>query len=263
MLTYRAREKFAQKPVSSNMNTKYKMPQNNTFTTRKHCRTTSKRSRGDSQPNLPELDWESCPVAGPTVYSTDIALITGKTNSQVMSEIAALLKEFQLCPSEFLTESIDSTGFLVPSFKLRCDDPSALYSKPKIVEAIIKQYAFAQQERVRELQELLSEHAEKIEFYDLMNSSSDAFNLGVAAKTLDTGKVRLTGYLRDHGILTIGGYKKNLPYQQHLDCGRFKVEWSFYNDSNGNPHLKPITLVTGKGLIWLKQFIEKHGRTGL
>jgi phage antirepressor YoqD-like protein len=96
-----------------------------------------------------------------------------------------------------------------------------------------------------------------------MKETKDAFNFGVVAKTLDTGKTRLIRYLRDHGILTAGGYKKNLPYQQHLDCGRFKVEWGFYEDSKGNRHLKPITLVTGKGLIWLKKFIEKHGRIGL
>lgn len=245
------------------MNTKYKMPHINTFTTRKHRRTASKGLFGDSQAQLSELNWESCPIAGPTVYSTDIALLTGKTNSQVMSEIAEILKELHLCPGEFLTESADSTGLLVPSFKLRCDDPTALYSKPKVIQAIIKQYSFAKQEQARELQELLSEHTEKIELYDLMNESSDSFNLGVAAKSLDTGKTRLIRYLRKHGILTAGGYKKNLPYQQHLDCGRFTVQWGTYKDIGGVSKLKPIPLITGKGLIWLTKFIEKHGRTGL
>jgi len=180
-----------------------------------------------------------------------------------MSEIDALLKQLQLCPSEFLTESVDSTGLLVPSFQLRCDDPTALYSEQKIIQAIINQYVFVQKERVRELQARLSEHTEKVELYDLMNGSSETFNLGVAAKTLDTGKTRLLRYLRKHGVLTAGGYKQNLPYQEHLDCGRFKVEWGFYEDSAGNRNLKPIPLVTGKGLIWLKKLIEKHGRIGL
>lgn len=245
------------------MNTTYKMQKSNTFTNRQYRRTASKRPSGSSKAQVPVVSWENGPVVGPTVYSTDVALITGKTHPQVMSEIDALLKKLQLCPSDFLTESIDSTGLLVPSFKLRCDDPTALYSEPKIIQAIINQYVFVQKERARELQERLSEHAEKVEFYDLMNGSSDTFNLGVAAKTLDTGKTRLLRYLRKHGVLTAGGYKQNLPYQEHLDRGRFKVEWGFYEDSDGNRTLKPIPLVTGKGLIWLKKFIEKHGRIGL
>lgn len=245
------------------MNTKYKMQQSNTFTNRQYRRTTSKRPSGSSKTQVPVVNWESSPVVGPTVYSTDIALLTGKNHSQVMSEIGALLKQLELCPSDFLTESIDSTGLLAPSFKLRCDDPTALYSEPKIIQAIVKQYAFTQQERACKLQERLGEHADKIEFYDLMNGSNDTFNLGVAAKSLGTGKTRLSRYLREHGILTAGGYKKNLPYQQHLDSGRFKVQWGTYENIDGVSKLKPITLITGKGLIWLTKFIAKHGRTGL
>ena len=245
------------------MNTKYKMQHSSTFTNRKHRRAASKRPSGSYKEPVPVVSWENGPVVGPTVYSTDIALLTGKTHSHVMSEIDALLKKLQLCPSDFLTESIDSTGLLVPGFKLRCDDPTALHSEPKVIQAIINQYVFVQKERARELQERLSEHAEKVEFYDLMNGSSKAFNLGIAAKTLDTGKTRLLHYLRKHGVLTAGGYKQNLPYQEHLDSGRFKVEWGFYEDSDGNRNLKPIPLVTGKGLIWLQKLIEKHGRTGL
>jgi phage antirepressor YoqD-like protein len=245
------------------MNTKYKTQQSNTFTNRQHHRAASKRLSDSSKAQVPVVSWENGPVVEPTVYSTDIALLTGKTHSQVMSEIGALLKQLELCPSDFFTASIDSTGFLVPSFQLRCDDPTALYSEPKIIKAIIKQYAYAQKERARHLQERLSEHAEKVEFYDLMNGSGDTFNLGIVAKTLDTGKTRLLRYLRKHGVLTAGGYKQNLPYQEHLDRGRFKVEWGFYEDSDGNRHPKPIPLATGKGLIWLKNFIEKHGRVGL
>ncbi|MND51016.1 Phage antirepressor protein KilAC domain protein [compost metagenome] len=245
------------------MNHKYSMQQNSHFTARHHRRATTQR-QSDSAYVLPvNANNELSQVLGTTVYSTEVAMLAGKTHHQIMSEIYSALKNLNLCPSKFLTESTDSSGRVVPCFKLRRCDPSIIISGPNMVQSILEQFVFDQQEQVRELQERLSVNAEKTEFYDSMKDTRGAFNLGVVAKTLDTGKTRLLRYLRKHGILTAGGYKQNLPYQQHLDCGRFKVEWGFYKDSEGNRHLKPITLVTGKGLIWLKQFIDKHGRTGL
>ncbi|APO80198.1 phage antirepressor KilAC domain-containing protein [Pseudomonas putida] len=245
------------------MNQKYSVHQNTHFTTRHHRRAAPQR-QSDSAYVLPAtVSSEFNQVIATTVHSTEVALLTGKTHHQIMSEIHAALKALNLCPSKFLTESTDSTGTIVPCFKLRRCNPDIIISGSNMVQSILEQFVYDHQEQVRELQEKLSANAEKIEFYDSMKETKDVFNFGVAAKTLDTGKIRLIRYLRDHGILTAGGYKRNLPYQQHLDCGRFKVEWGFYEDSEGNRHLKPITLVTGKGLIWLKQFIDKHGRTGL
>ncbi|MCU1722959.1 phage antirepressor KilAC domain-containing protein [Pseudomonas sp. 5P_5.1_Bac1] len=202
-------------------------------------------------------------VIATTVYSTEVALLAGKTHNQIMSEIYTALKILNLCPSKFLTEFTDSTGTVVPCFKLHRCDPDIMISGSNMVQSILEQFVFDHQEQVRELQKELDMNSEKIEFYDAMNESNDAVNFGVAAKTLGTGKIRFINYLLAHGIITGGGYKKNLPYQRHLDCGRFKVEWGFYKDSKGNRNIKPIPLVTGKGLIWLKQFIEKHGRNGL
>lgn len=244
------------------MNQKYSVHPNTHFTTRHHRRVTPQRQSDSTYVPPATVSSEFNQVITTTVYSTEVALLAGKTHHQIMSEIYAALKSLNLCPSKFLTESTDSTGMIVPCFKLRRCDPNII-SGSDMLQSILEQFVSDHQEQVRELQEKLSINAEKIEFYDSMKDTKDVFNLGVAAKTLDTGKVRLVRYLRDHGILTAGGYKKNLPYQQHLDCGRFKVEWGFYKDSEGNRHLKPITLVTGKGLIWLKQFIDKHGRTGL
>ena len=242
---------------------KYSVHQNTHFTTRHHRRVKPQRQSDSTYVPPVTVSSEFNQVITTTVYSTEVALLAGKTHHQIMSEIYAALKSLNLCPSKLLTESTDSTGTVVPCFKLRRCDPNIIISGSNMVQSILEQFVYDHQEQVRELQEKLSINAEKIEFYDSMKDTKDVFNLGVAAKTLDTVKIRLVRYLRDHGILTAGGYKKNLPYQQHLDCGRFKVEWGFYEDSEGNRHLKPITLMTGKGLIWLKQFIDKHGRAGL
>jgi len=245
------------------MNQKHNMQQKSHFTTRHHRRVTLQRQSDSAYVQAATESSEFNQVIATTVHSTEVALLTGKTHHQIMSEIYAALKALNLCPSKFLTESTDSTGTVVPCFKLRRCDPNIIISGLNMVQSILEQFVYDHQEQIQELQEKLSVNAEKIEFFDSMKETKDVFNLGVAAKTLDTGKGRLVRYLRDHGILTAGGYKKNLPYQQHLDCGRFKVEWGFYKDPEGNRHLKPITLVTGKGLIWLKQFIDKHGRAGL
>ncbi|MBC3504361.1 phage antirepressor KilAC domain-containing protein [Pseudomonas sp. SWRI59] len=245
------------------MNQKYSTQQNSYFTTRHHRRATPRRQSDSEYVPPATVNNELNKVVPTTVYSTEVALLSGKTHHQIMSEIYAALKVLKLCPSKFLAESTDSSGTVVPCFKLRHCDPNIIISGSNMVQSILEQFVYDHQEQVQELQEKIIVNAEKIEFYDSMKEAKDVFNFGVAAKALDTGKVRLVRYLRDHGILTAGGYKKNLPYQQHLDCGRFKVEWGFYEDSEGNRHLKPIILVTGKGLIWLKQYIDKHGRTGL
>ena len=239
------------------------MPQNSSFTTRQRRRTASRRTSDSAYTLSAEVQFEVNRLKPSTTYSTEIAKLTGKTHAEVMSEIHEVLNALKLCPGEFLTESTDGSGTLVPSFKLRRFDPCPHTADPNMVRAVLLQYVFDNQERVRELQEKLSENAEKVEFYDTMMETNDAFNLGIVAKTLGTGKTRLLRYLRKHGVLTAGGYKMNLPYQQHLDCGRFKVEWGSYKDKDGVRRLKPTPLVTGKGAAWLTKFIEKHGRAGL
>lgn len=40
----------------------------------------------------------------------------------------------------------------------------------------------------------------------------------------------------------------NTPKQEHVNAGRFKVVVKFVNEKVGN---KPVTIVTGKGLVYL------------
>ena len=49
--------------------------------------------------------------------------------------------------------------------------------------------------------------------------------------------------------------KNNLPYQIHLNAGRFRVIEQHYRDRQGQDRIYTQTLITGKGLTWIqKQF---------
>jgi phage antirepressor YoqD-like protein len=52
----------------------------------------------------------------------------------------------------------------------------------------------------------------------------------------------------------------NRPYQKYLDCGRFELKILHYTDPHtGKLKTKSMPFLTGKGLFWLHQYIEKHG----
>ena len=47
--------------------------------------------------------------------------------------------------------------------------------------------------------------------------------------------------------------KNNLPYQIHLDAGRFQVIAQPYQDQRGQGRTYARTLITGKGLAWIQK----------
>ena len=52
--------------------------------------------------------------------------------------------------------------------------------------------------------------------------------------------------------------RNNLPYQQHLDAGHFRVVEKQYNDGRGESHTYTRTLVTGKGLAYIQRRIQSQ-----
>lgn len=74
---------------------------------------------------------------------------------------------------------------------------------------------------------------------------SGCFLMAQTAKALKGyGRNNLFEKLRDIGIFD----KNNTPKQEQIDAGHFKVIVKFINEKVGN---KPITLTTGKGLVYL------------
>jgi anti-repressor protein len=85
-------------------------------------------------------------------------------------------------------------------------------------------------------------------FHDRVAECKDGQSIGDVAKILGTGQNRLFAWLRGRGILMAS----NLPYQEHIDAGRFRVIEQTWEGRSGQ-HVSAKTLVTGKGLIWIQR----------
>lgn len=119
-------------------------------------------------------------------------------------------------------------------------------------------------EQVLQLEHKIEADKPKVEFYDVMVDTKELKPVITVAKTLKTGQNRLFQYMRDHKILMTEGDNKNIPYQQHQDAGRFHVKWDKYKvPETGELKVTGRTFFTGKGILWIQQYIEQHGRQGL
>ncbi|WP_458763681.1 phage antirepressor KilAC domain-containing protein [Cupriavidus basilensis] len=91
--------------------------------------------------------------------------------------------------------------------------------------------------------------APKVEFHDAVTDAINCQNMEQAAKVLGMGRNSLFAFLRDKKILK----RDNLPYQEHLDAGRFRVVEKQFDDVEGASRTYTKTLVTGKGLAFIQR----------
>jgi anti-repressor protein len=106
-------------------------------------------------------------------------------------------------------------------------------------------------EELRTVKAQLQIAAPKAEGYDTLMSSGDCISIGEMAKLLKTGQNRLFRFLRGLRILM----SDNIPYQEHIDAGRFRVieqSWKF----DGAAHIGFKTLVTPKGQDYIRKVWE-------
>lgn len=136
--------------------------------------------------------------------------------------------------------------------------PDTLYGALKLAVNLEKE-RLALISLVESLKEERDRNADKAEFYDHIANTDELFNMGVAAKTVGIGKTTLRQLLRMLKVLMPSGHKKNLPYQKHIDAGLLAVRWiQRVNRQTGERSYTPVPLFTGKGIIWVKQLIEKN-----
>lgn len=106
------------------------------------------------------------------------------------------------------------------------------------------------------MQRLLEAQRPKVEFYDTVANSSDTMDMIEVAKILNCGgRNNLFKMLRDQKILMQG--KQNLPYQQYMDAGYFKVLESTYNTPDGKTHINRKTVVTQIGMDFISKRLKK------
>ena len=111
------------------------------------------------------------------------------------------------------------------------------------------------QQQNQEQQLLLEEQQPKVEFYDDVAGSKDAVAMKEVAKVLGIkgmGRNKLFKFLRDRKILD----RNNMPYQEYVDRGYFRVIEQRYNTNNGDIKITFTTLVYNKGIEYIRKLFK-------
>lgn len=102
---------------------------------------------------------------------------------------------------------------------------------------------------------------DKVSFAEVVEDCEDAILIRTFAKILykrgfvTMGEQRLYQWLRNHKILMTGGKNHNMPYQQYLDRGWFRIKEHIVN-VNGQDVIRTTTMVTGKGQRGVFKLLE-------
>lgn len=103
----------------------------------------------------------------------------------------------------------------------------------------------------------IEEDRPKVEFHDAVHDSTNLMTIGEFGKAVSIGEKTLFKMLRDEKIFYYEK-KTNLPYQEYINRGYFKVVEGVYNGKNGEKKTYLTTKITGSGQTWLLE--EKINR---
>jgi len=127
-------------------------------------------------------------------------------------------------------------------------------------EALEHLLVAVKQKRLAE--ERLALQEPKVEAYERFLGCHAEISMGEAAKVIDfpgVGPVKLYIFLREHNVLMSSPGRWNLPYQDYMDRGWFKVKVNTYR-KNGHDETCDYrkTVVTPKGLVGIYRLLKKH-----
>ena len=108
---------------------------------------------------------------------------------------------------------------------------------------------------LQEQKKIILEQQPKVEFYDDVAGSKDAVAMKEVAKVLGIkgmGRNKLFKFLRDNKILD----RNNMPYQEYVDRGYFRVIEQRYNTNNGDIKITFTTLVYNKGIEYIRKLLK-------
>ena len=131
--------------------------------------------------------------------------------------------------------------------------------QPKLPQTY-KEALYALIEAEEEKERLESENRillPKARFYDDVAGSKDAISIGEVAKILGIrklGRNKLFQLLRDKKILQ----PNNLPYQQFVDKGYFRIIEQRWTTKDGETKINIKTLVYQKGLDYIRRIIKEN-----
>lgn len=224
------------------------------------------------------------------VSSRDVARVFEKNHQHVLRDIRELgcSEEFRL--SNFgRVEYVDGKGGIRPEFLLSKDGfvllamgytgekamrfkeayirefnrmeedirNRAAFSAPRTLKDALLLAAKLEEER-EELEARNKAMLPKVEFYDAVAGSASAIDIGRVAKVLDfkaVGRNNLFSFLREAGILMAD----NVPYQEYIDRGYFRVIEQKYHTPDGETHISLKTVVYQTGVDFIRRKLLDAG----
>lgn len=184
--------------------------------------------------------------------------------SLILSSKLPSAKQFKRWVTSEILPSIHKTG------GYRVDDASYLIDKffPMISEPQ-RLFLHSALTEIETLNAQIEENRPKVEFADQVASTDALITIGTMAKVasdkgIAMGQNRLFQFLRDmHILIDSEDKRKNLPYQEYLDRGYFKVREKAFHKRNGiyEPYFQ--TMVTGKGQLYIIKRLRKDYYPGM
>lgn len=128
------------------------------------------------------------------------------------------------------------------------------YHLPRTYSEALRELA-DKAEKVEKLEAENKKMLPKADFYDAVTSSPDTMSISEVAKVLNLGlgQNKLFRFMRDRRILM----KNNLPYQEYIQRGYFRVIEQKYDRPDGEVGISCKTLVTQKGVEFIRRKYEE------
>lgn len=131
-------------------------------------------------------------------------------------------------------------------------------SLPKTLPEALRAYAL-EVEQGDMLRAQLAEAQPAVEFYDQVADSKDAIPIADAARVLNVtgvGQNKLFTFLRERRILQSNQANWNMPYQEYIGRGYFRVVENKWQDAKGETRISTKTLVLQKGLDYIRKALS-------
>ena len=139
---------------------------------------------------------------------------------------------------------------------------------PDFTNPVIAARAWADQLEARQKAEAqIVEMKPKAEFADAVSVSQSDITIGTLAKILkqngvDIGRTRLYGWMRQNKYLVSNKKDWNMPRQEYVNCGYFRIRESTIDMGYGrSPAVRCTTYVTGKGQQYFVKMFMKGGKS--
>lgn len=158
--------------------------------------------------------------------------------------------EFQDWVCEEVLPSIRKHGLYATGEKLEemLSDPDTMI--------LTLQALKAEREKRKALEAKAAEDAPYAHFGRFVEVSEGCILIGEFAKILaqngmETGQNRLFEYLRNEGIMGRHGNRHNVPAQEYIEAGYFRLTYRVIQRSDGSQQSKPTPYLTPRSQIWL------------